>query len=199
MWKHSYLLKRCSVWPPLLWNQFTCICTAWEWDTTPTTAFLEPVLNGNRLNRNQTADQDVIPVCILFNNLPQRQVCGNTNSCYHGIVSCCTWWKKHGIKPHASCCLTATSTAYKATVSVEGKEKHSPPSGQCAAIPSKLFTTAKVHHFHLQRQGSETNLTRINQFAFFIKWLAVLLKELLRTKGSQGNYLQNWCQGWRNR
>lgn len=132
----------------------------------------------------------VIPVCILFNNLPQRQVCGNTNSYYHGIVSCCMWWKKQSRQNHTWCCLTAASTAYKATVSVEGKEKRSPPSGRCAAIPPELFITAKVHHFHLQRQDSKTNLPRINQFAFFIKWLAVLLKELLRTKGSRGNYLQ---------
>jgi len=54
-------------------------------------------------------------------------------------------------------------------IQVNGVSKCFPPSSQCAAIPPELFITAKVHHFHLQRQGSETNLPRINWFAFFIK------------------------------
>lgn len=151
------------------------------------------MLNGSRLNRNQTAGQDETPLCILFNNLPQRQVC--SKPCYHGTLNCCMQWKKsHRTKPRA---MPSYSNVYCIRGnSVSGREREVLP---CQAIPPELFITAKVHHFHLQRQGFETNLPRINQFAFFIKWLAVLLKELLRTKGSWGNYLQNWCQGWSDR
>ena len=139
---HAYWSAiKCGLWKPLLWNQLTCTYATWEWDMSPTTAFLEPVQNGNRLNRNQTEDQDVIPVCILFNNLPQRQVCDNTNSCYHGIVSCCMWWKKWSKQNYAGRCLTATSTAYEATVSAERKREMLP-----AKQPVRCNSTQAVYY-----------------------------------------------------
>lgn len=145
--------------------------------------------------------KDVTPVCISFNNLPQRQACANTNSYNHGIESSCVWWKKNGADqtmPNAVWQQYLLHTRHQCQW--EGKGKCSPPSGHSSAIPpSYLFIAAKVQCSHLQMQSSGSNLPRINWSAFFIKWLAVLLKELLRTKGSQGNYLQNGCQGWSDR
>lgn len=113
-----------------------------------------------QVEQNQTAGQDVTPPCILFNNLPQRQVCGNP--CYHGTVNCCMQWKQtHQTKPRM---MLSYSNIYR----IRGQQCQWKGKSPRQAIPPELFITAKVHNFHLQRQGFETNLPGINQFAFFL-------------------------------
>lgn len=124
-------------------------------------------------------------MCVSFNYLPQRQAHANTSSYNHGIEIFMEFQKKteqtkaHQMLSHSNSYCTRDTT-------VSGKGKGSAPHQVATALqfhPSYLFIAAKVQRSHLQMWSSGSNLPRTNWPAFFIKWLAVLLKELLRPKG----------------